>query len=638
MTKTIHREAPDPQGRVYCRHLDMRVAITPQHFAEWCLGCPYFAGSNQGEGVECEYDEDHDPYAVPWRELAEADARLAKALRPSQQAGYALLPSKSDPLHRRWQRLYPEGTELHPTLRRFEATLRREQRVTDPHRLLPGGEWTLGADEARELAVEALAAALEPRLGRRRARYVAENAGLAPHDLPAPHVVVGKGVDPAAVRTVEALLRCVPYDSGLREVHLEAHDRPRWAGVYLPTTQSIHLGAKGERKGTLAEVLLHEIGHAVFQGSVWNGQRRLWQHLLEEVIPSDERAHEVLSRVHDPHPDPENYRYASEAFAHAWELYWQGHHLGERVGTQLERFAREAREFHPGRVYDPERPLALFSEGLRLSDFLDPRELAWNRLPAKKTLPVSFLSYLRSAVVRERWGEGASGGQVNSLKEHYRRHSNLAPDPLREAMNAALESLRTIGVSIEGPVARLANGWQGDVMSEYVYAETPVINTTALAAAVEALPESAAKKVLPRIYLSQILSDKPTAFTPARALALVVEWDLPRLRVLSGDEAVAHPVRMVYALGVYEGKATLPTLREHPRVASFYAVEPEKDAKLRERLLRQGLHRTESEVVWNYGYHQDPTGGGGSGGPGREAAEGGGRGGGEGQGAPPERG
>lgn len=74
MPKYNHINIADQFGNVYCRKLDKVVELSHSHSEYHCSGCPMFAGSAQGNGVECLWFDPRklqEPYVVknPVREF-----------------------------------------------------------------------------------------------------------------------------------------------------------------------------------------------------------------------------------------------------------------------------------------------------------------------------------------------------------------------------------------------------------------------------------------------------------------------------------------------------------------------------------------------------------------------------------------
>lgn len=58
MAKVVnHINLVDGNGQVYCRLLDRIVDFTNEHQSNFCDKCRMFAGSAQGNGVECEWTD-----------------------------------------------------------------------------------------------------------------------------------------------------------------------------------------------------------------------------------------------------------------------------------------------------------------------------------------------------------------------------------------------------------------------------------------------------------------------------------------------------------------------------------------------------------------------------------------------------
>lgn len=52
-----HINIKDENGQVYCRRLDSVVTLNGAHQASWCVSCPMLAGSAQGDGIECYWND-----------------------------------------------------------------------------------------------------------------------------------------------------------------------------------------------------------------------------------------------------------------------------------------------------------------------------------------------------------------------------------------------------------------------------------------------------------------------------------------------------------------------------------------------------------------------------------------------------
>lgn len=52
-----HINYKDVNGLVYCRNRDKVVKLDEEHASNFCKNCKYYAGSAQGEGVECYWDD-----------------------------------------------------------------------------------------------------------------------------------------------------------------------------------------------------------------------------------------------------------------------------------------------------------------------------------------------------------------------------------------------------------------------------------------------------------------------------------------------------------------------------------------------------------------------------------------------------
>ena len=57
LVKTLHINYVDTEGRVYCYRGDAITELNAEHFSKWCDHCPYFAGSAQGMGVNCLFND-----------------------------------------------------------------------------------------------------------------------------------------------------------------------------------------------------------------------------------------------------------------------------------------------------------------------------------------------------------------------------------------------------------------------------------------------------------------------------------------------------------------------------------------------------------------------------------------------------
>lgn len=67
MAKINHINIVDENGKVYCRRRKKVVEFTENHQRDFCGDCPFFRGTAQGQGVECEWDDVRNiesPYIV----------------------------------------------------------------------------------------------------------------------------------------------------------------------------------------------------------------------------------------------------------------------------------------------------------------------------------------------------------------------------------------------------------------------------------------------------------------------------------------------------------------------------------------------------------------------------------------------
>jgi hypothetical protein len=53
-------------GHVYCRQLAGVVKLDGEHITDHCKTCPMFAGSLQGDGVECEWADSRPDVKSPY--------------------------------------------------------------------------------------------------------------------------------------------------------------------------------------------------------------------------------------------------------------------------------------------------------------------------------------------------------------------------------------------------------------------------------------------------------------------------------------------------------------------------------------------------------------------------------------------
>lgn len=60
MAKVNHINIPDGSGEIYCKKLNDVVSLDEKHISRHCNLCKMYAGSAQGKGVECTW-EDNDP-------------------------------------------------------------------------------------------------------------------------------------------------------------------------------------------------------------------------------------------------------------------------------------------------------------------------------------------------------------------------------------------------------------------------------------------------------------------------------------------------------------------------------------------------------------------------------------------------
>lgn len=62
-----HINIVDENGEIYCRKRGRVVEFTEEHQDNFCAKCPFFKGTAQGQGVECEWEDVRDiesPYIV----------------------------------------------------------------------------------------------------------------------------------------------------------------------------------------------------------------------------------------------------------------------------------------------------------------------------------------------------------------------------------------------------------------------------------------------------------------------------------------------------------------------------------------------------------------------------------------------
>ncbi|MNW28241.1 hypothetical protein D3C74_50630 [compost metagenome] len=57
MAYVNHVNLTDSEGRVYCRKRNSVVTLDETQSTNYCAKCPMFAGSAQGEGVECRWSD-----------------------------------------------------------------------------------------------------------------------------------------------------------------------------------------------------------------------------------------------------------------------------------------------------------------------------------------------------------------------------------------------------------------------------------------------------------------------------------------------------------------------------------------------------------------------------------------------------
>lgn len=60
LLKINHINIANSEGEVYCRLLDKIVTLDENHQKNYCGKCKMYAGSAQGNGVECEWDDVRD--------------------------------------------------------------------------------------------------------------------------------------------------------------------------------------------------------------------------------------------------------------------------------------------------------------------------------------------------------------------------------------------------------------------------------------------------------------------------------------------------------------------------------------------------------------------------------------------------
>lgn len=64
MSKIVnHVNLADSEGRVYCKKLGNVVVLDGDHIKNFCSGCNMYAGSAQGNGIECEWTDSRDVFS-----------------------------------------------------------------------------------------------------------------------------------------------------------------------------------------------------------------------------------------------------------------------------------------------------------------------------------------------------------------------------------------------------------------------------------------------------------------------------------------------------------------------------------------------------------------------------------------------
>lgn len=78
--KTNHIHFATLENQVYCYRHDEIVTYNRKFVNEACQGCPFYNGSNQGQGVECQYRDGSDLPLAQYSDPHDAE-REAHTLR-----------------------------------------------------------------------------------------------------------------------------------------------------------------------------------------------------------------------------------------------------------------------------------------------------------------------------------------------------------------------------------------------------------------------------------------------------------------------------------------------------------------------------------------------------------------------------
>ena len=84
-----HLNYADDDNRIYCRKLNKIAELNDEHVESNCMKCPMFAGSLQGQGVECSWNDTRekvqDPHIVTRPASERQELIIEDELNPSRK-------------------------------------------------------------------------------------------------------------------------------------------------------------------------------------------------------------------------------------------------------------------------------------------------------------------------------------------------------------------------------------------------------------------------------------------------------------------------------------------------------------------------------------------------------------------------
>lgn len=99
MAKIVNHLNLISDGKVYCRKTDSVVEFTDEFVNTTCVGCPMFAGTVQGQGVECVWADPRphvdDPHIVVDPEAEKYDIAIHEVKNPEPELNVQLDTNKS---------------------------------------------------------------------------------------------------------------------------------------------------------------------------------------------------------------------------------------------------------------------------------------------------------------------------------------------------------------------------------------------------------------------------------------------------------------------------------------------------------------------------------------------------------------